>query len=189
MLQKSTVCQRIQLRWQLLCQFVILYKIFKTSNAMHFMFKYFTIAEANKALPEVAAKFNETNRILNNVKKIEKRLQMTVSDTNSNGNNSQHDRNNTDSGKYSNPLKTYMELKQELNSTVTKLYQSIETLESIGVSLKGLEDGLVDFPSKRFGQDVWLCWKFGETEIKFWHDMENGFMGRKPIEVSVDSLV
>ena len=36
-------------------------------------------------------------------------------------------------------------------------------------------------------EEVWLCWKYGETEIKFWHEKDSGFMGRKPIEVSDDS--
>ena len=47
----------------------------------------------------------------------------------------------------------------------------------------------IDFPSKRFDEEVWLCWKYGETEIKFWHEKDSGFMGRKPIEVSDESLV
>ena len=86
-------------------------------------------------------------------------------------------------------MRAYMELKQELNAAVTKLYRSIEVLEAAGVSLKGIDEGLVDFPSKRFDEDVWLCWKAGEPEIKFWHDTDSGFMGRKPIEVSDESLV
>ncbi|PIY89584.1 MAG: DUF2203 domain-containing protein, partial [Nitrosopumilales archaeon CG_4_10_14_0_8_um_filter_34_8] len=40
-----------------------------------------------------------------------------------------------------------------------------------------------------FDQEVWLCWKYGETEIKFWHEKDFGFMGRKPIEVSDESLI
>lgn len=55
--------------------------------------------------------------------------------------------------------------------------------------VKSIEQGLLDFPSKRFDEEVWLCWKYGETEIKFWHEKDSGFMGRKPVEISDESLV
>ena len=100
---------------------------------------------------------------------IEKELQITLSTTNS--------------------FEKYVELKQQLNSTITKFYQSVEILESTGVIIKSIEQGLLDFPSKRFDDEVCLCWKHGETEIKFWHEKDSGFMGRKPIEVSDETLI
>ena len=72
---------------------------------------------------------------------------------------------------------------------MTKLYKDIEDLESTGVVIKSIDDGLLDFPSQRFDDEVWLCWKYGETEIKFWHEKDSGFNGRKPISVSNESLV
>ncbi len=133
------------------------------------MFRYFTLSEANAALPAVAKKFQTAITCKEAVTKIERRLQECAMNGAS--------------------VKTYMELKQELNAAVTRLYYSIEALEGMGVSLKGLDEGLIDFPSKKFDEDVWLCWKSGETEIRFWHEINTGFMGRKPIAVSDDSLV
>ena len=75
--------------------------------------------------------------------------------------------------------------KQELNSAITSFYKSIEDLEATGVSVKSIDQGLMDFPSLMFNEEIWLCWKQGETEIKFWHGKDEGFNGRKPIE-SVD---
>ena len=86
-------------------------------------------------------------------------------------------------------LEEYNINKRKLNSLIIKFYQSIEDLENTGVSLKGLDEGLLDFPAKRFDEEIWLCWKEGETEIKFWHEKDAGFMGRKPISVSNESLV
>ena len=86
-------------------------------------------------------------------------------------------------------FKEYVELKQQLNSRITKFYHAIEELENTGVVVKSIDEGLLDFPAKRFDEEVWLCWKRGETEIKFWHEKDVGFNGRKPIEVSDDSLV
>ena len=130
------------------------------------MFRYFTIKSANEALPAVIEKFNNLKKQKNEIMKAEQELQSSVSN-----------------------FEEYMIQKQKLNSEMTKFYQLIEDLEETGVSLKGLDQGLLDFPSKRFDEDVWLCWKDGETEIKFWHDMNSGFNGRKPITVSDESLV
>ena len=133
------------------------------------MFSFFTTNEANKALPDVIKKFEYALSKNNEVRKIEEELQVSVSTTNS--------------------FKDYVNLKQSLNSAIIKFYESVEVLESTGVVVKSLEQGLLDFPSKRFDEEVWLCWKHGETEIKFWHEKDSGFMGRKPIEVSDETLV
>jgi hypothetical protein len=84
--------------------------------------------------------------------------------------------------KYMETFKDYIIKKQELNSAITNFYKSIEELEATGVSIKSIDQGLLDFPSLMFNEEVWLCWKEGETEIKFWHGKDEGFNGRKPIE-------
>ena len=133
------------------------------------MFMYFTTNEANEALPDVIKKFEFALAKKNEVTKIEQELQLGLSTTDS--------------------FEEYVTLKQKLNSVITKFYESVEILENTGVMVKSIEQGLLDFPSKRFIEEVWLCWKYGETEIRFWHDKDSGFMGRKPIEVSDESLV
>lgn len=55
-------------------------------------------------------------------------------------------------------------------------------INELGVQIKDYSRGLIDFPSMRSGQIVLLCWQLGETErIEWWHEMETGFAGRKPI--------
>jgi len=52
-----------------------------------------------------------------------------------------------------------------------------------GIQIKSIENGLVDFPAVRAnGQEVFLCWQLGETDILFWHEIQAGFAGRQPIE-------
>ena len=80
------------------------------------------------------------------------------------------------------PFEGFINKKQELNTAVTNLYRAIEQLEAIGVIIKSVDEGLLDFPSRRFDEEVWLCWKVGESKIKFWHGKDEGFMGRKPLE-------
>ena len=133
------------------------------------MFMYFTTNKANEALPDVIKKFEYALAKKNEVTKIEQQLQLSLSTTDS--------------------FEEYVTLKQKLNSVITKFYESVEILENTGVVVKSIEQGLLDFPSKRFNEEVWLCWKYSETEIRFWHDKDSGFMGRKPIEVSDESLV
>ncbi|HEV3036341.1 MAG TPA: DUF2203 domain-containing protein [Candidatus Angelobacter sp.] len=55
-------------------------------------------------------------------------------------------------------------------------------VEAIGVQIKDLDIGLLDFPCVVDDQIVLLCWKFGEEKIEFWHGLEEGFRGRKPID-------
>ena len=133
------------------------------------MTTYFSISDANKILPSVIKKFNYSKMLKNEIIKMEKQMSLDLTSKTS--------------------MKDYIILKQKLNAKVTEFYQSIEDLESIGVVLKGLEQGLLDFPAKRFDEEIWLCWKEGETEIKFWHEKDTGFIGRKPISVSNESLV
>jgi hypothetical protein len=59
---------------------------------------------------------------------------------------------------------------------------SLAEIEAIGVQVKDLEKGLLDFPSIVDGRTVLLCWKLGEKEIAFWHSPEGGFAGRKPLD-------
>jgi hypothetical protein len=131
--------------------------------------RYFTVTEANEVLPKVLEKYATLQKQKPEVQKLEAQLNMQMSSSVN--------------------LGEYAAIKQQLNAAVTKFYRSVEELENTGVVLKSLEEGLLDFPSKRFNEDVWLCWKEGEKEIKFWHEKDVGFMGRKPLSVADESLV
>lgn len=54
-----------------------------------------------------------------------------------------------------------------------------EQINQAGAQVKSLEEGLLDFPAKRGEEDVLLCWKLGEDEIRFWHGTDEGFSARK----------
>jgi len=133
------------------------------------MFSHFTIQDANKVLPSVIKKFNNMVSLKNEVTRIQSEMETNP--------------------RYMSSFKDYMIKKQELNTAITNFYKAIEDLESTGVMVKSIEEGLLDFPSIRFNEEVWLCWKAGETEIKFWHGKDEGFTGRKPLSVSDESLV
>ena len=62
------------------------------------------------------------------------------------------------------------------------LREVFEKIEQMGVLVKDLDIGLIDFLSHYQGREVCLCWKLGEERIRFWHGMDEGFAGRKPID-------
>jgi len=62
------------------------------------------------------------------------------------------------------------------------LREVFEKIEQMGVLVKDLDIGLIDFLSYYQGREVCLCWKLGEERIRFWHGMDEGFAGRKPID-------
>jgi len=63
----------------------------------------------------------------------------------------------------------------------TELARILEEIQALGVVVKDLDTGLVDFPSVRDGRDVLLCWQLGEDEVAFWHGYDDGYSGRRPI--------
>jgi hypothetical protein len=64
---------------------------------------------------------------------------------------------------------------------LVELSRAMGELQAVDVVLRDIERGLVDFPALREGQEVYLCWLLDEDEIRFWHEPEAGFAGRKPL--------
>jgi hypothetical protein len=72
-------------------------------------------------------------------------------------------------------------LNDEVEQRAAELAGIISEIQELGVLVKDLDSGLVDFPSLRAGAEVLLCWRLGEDEIAFWHRPEDGFAGREPL--------
>jgi hypothetical protein len=73
------------------------------------------------------------------------------------------------------------EKRRKAEALVAQLNERLARLNGWGVEMKGLEEGLLDFPSEREGRVVYLCWRVGEDHIGFWHDIDAGFAGRQPL--------
>lgn len=76
-------------------------------------------------------------------------------------------------------------LRQRRKTFDTRAQQAkdlIAEIDSIGVQVKDLDTGLLDFPCLIEGETVLLCWKMGEERIEFWHTLEGGFRGRQPLD-------
>lgn len=73
------------------------------------------------------------------------------------------------------------ELAEEVEAHATELARCVRELSALGVQVKDLDRGLVDFPALRDGDEVLLCWQLGEEEVAYWHGMDDGFAGRQAL--------
>jgi hypothetical protein len=75
-----------------------------------------------------------------------------------------------------------LESRSRRDAAASQLRAAVEEVQEIGCLIKDLDIGLIDFPTNYHGNEVYLCWKLGESDIEFWHGVEEGFRGRKPID-------
>jgi hypothetical protein len=73
------------------------------------------------------------------------------------------------------------ELAETIQQEADAIAACAEEINAAGAQIKSLEEGLLDFPSVREGEEVLLCWKLGEVEIRYWHGVDEGFAGRQPL--------
>ena len=59
--------------------------------------------------------------------------------------------------------------------------EELAWFEARGIVVRDIEQGLIDFPGRREGREIYLCWRFGEEAVDFWHTPETGFPGRQPL--------
>ncbi len=121
--------------------------------------KYFTLEEANRALPYV-------QRI---VQEISRHYEEAV------GLHQQIERHGIRSDL--NPLR------QAYEASMDRLNELIDELRHVGVELKDFERGLVDFPAVHQGREIYLCWHCGEEAVGAWHEIDEGFAGRQGVEL------
>ena len=125
--------------------------------------KYFTVKEANELLPSVNKKLLKLIKIQKALKLVET-IEISYADD------------------FEAAVKDIDRNKRFHELSVTFCTQFQELL-AMGVYVKDIEFGLIDFYSRYKGQDIFLCYKLGEEKIAFWHDVTTGFAGRKPVQV------
>lgn len=68
-----------------------------------------------------------------------------------------------------------------MQGLIDQMAAGVARIDALGLTLRDIEHGLVDFPALVSGRQVWLCWQRGETSIGWWHGLETGFSGRRPL--------
>ena len=72
-------------------------------------------------------------------------------------------------------------LAARIQAVIDQMQAAVERLDAWDVMLRDIETGLVDFPALIAGRQVWLCWRLGEDDVAWWHELSNGVAGRRPL--------
>jgi hypothetical protein len=75
------------------------------------------------------------------------------------------------------------ELRTAIEREAAEVARCVAALSDLGVLVKDLDQGLVDFPAWRADEEVLLCWRLGEDEVAYWHSLEDGFAGRRSLPI------
>ena len=132
------------------------------SSTQEFFKRYFTIDEAQELLPKIEKILGRTIR-LNKALELLSSIEIEVYDDD-----------------YDN-LRRITKMNKEFHKLSHEFYQNIEKLEDMGCLIKDFEIGVIDFHYRFGNEDIFLCWKLGERRIRFWHEVDSDYMGRKPI--------
>lgn len=130
--------------------------------------RYYSVEEANKTLPLVRAIMEDIVRHNRIVEELQERIASVKRDRR---------RPSRSQDSYSEELS---QTQAELEARDDELRDFILELQKLGVEFKGF-DGLCDFYTKVDGREAYLCWRLGEPEILYWHELEAGFQGRQPV--------
>jgi hypothetical protein len=130
--------------------------------------RYFTLAEANAALEELRPLAEEMVEHRRELVDAQARRAALGAQAASNGG----DLTPSD----------FAAADEELEQAATALARCVERIQAAGVLIKDLDRGLLDFPSVRGDEEILLCWHVGEDEIRYWHGLDEGFAGRKPVD-------
>ncbi len=72
-------------------------------------------------------------------------------------------------------------IRLRIKGIVDQMGASVARLDAWGITLRDIETGLIDFPALVDGRQVWLCWRLGEDDVEWWHELDTGFAGRRPL--------
>ncbi len=129
--------------------------------------RYFTVEEANALIPELTDLMTELRGIRPRLAVSQRQLTTIQGAARRNG----HDL----------PVVDVPMLQAQTRQLAKRLNELMERVSALGGQVKDLDQGLVDFLSQRNGREILLCWRLGEDEIRFFHDLESGFAGRQPL--------
>ena len=72
-------------------------------------------------------------------------------------------------------------IRLRMQGIVDQMAAAVARIDAVGITLRDIERGLIDFPALAAGRQVWLCWELGETDVAFWHDLDTGYGSRRPL--------
>ncbi len=82
----------------------------------------------------------------------------------------------------SNPIDTDIRvLRLRMQGVIDRMQAGVVRIDELGITLREIESGLIDFPALASGRQIWLCWRLGEGDIGWWHELSDGFGGRRAL--------
>ena len=123
--------------------------------------QYFTLHEANEALTVIRPLMDEVQAIRKKILENQPEAWPAIEKSAGNGGN-----------------RALSDMVQDFEQLDTLIHQ----IQSAGAQIKDINIGLLDFSALKDGREVYLCWKFGEQDIAYWHEVDAGYAGRQPIE-------
>lgn len=72
-------------------------------------------------------------------------------------------------------------LRLRMKGVIDQMAAAVARIDALGLTLRDIERGLIDFPALVSGRQVWLCWQLGEGDVAWWHELESGFGSRRPL--------
>ncbi len=133
------------------------------------MARFFSIDQAHRTLPHVEQAVRDAIDVKQEYQRSEDQLR-------------QISRRVTTSGGMMVDRAHVGELRQAREVSAQRLQAALDSIQEYGCLVKDLDIGLLDFPTLYKGTEVYLCWRLGEKRIEFWHGVDEGFRGRKPID-------
>ena len=130
--------------------------------------RYFTLEEAQGLVNWLEGIFNNLSQLLKRVDELNDNIEQMQNPVISNG---VHDV----------VVERIESMENELDDTLTKINEEIQSVHQRGILVKSIQHGLVDFPYIFEDREVYLCWHSGEREIKSWHEIDIGFVGRQSL--------
>ena len=135
---------------------------------------HFTVGEVEELIPQLEQIFTDVLQLRAGLRQVEEKLDRAGVKM------SREDLLESDSGP-----PDVRQAKAVFRGFYEALSDEIDQVRALGGEVKDIELGLVDFPARRRGEDILLCWRLGEKTIGYWHGVESGFAGRRPIDDDV----
>ncbi len=128
------------------------------------MTKYYDLSAADARVEELGTILEALRKDRDTIAKVQRSLEQAHG---SDGNGESHDELD--------------QRREQMASTIRRMETAVRQIDAWGISLRDIGTGLVDFPALVNGRPIWLCWKLGESNIAWWHELDAGVAGRKPL--------
>jgi hypothetical protein len=138
---------------------------------------YFTVDEANALVPALESAFGRIMRL-----RVELRATGAALER-------MGERTDAEALAREDGSREALAVRGRARALLEALSEELHELGELGVQVKDLDTGLCDFVASRDGRDVLLCWRFGEKQIGYWHELEAGFAGRQPIDGAFERVL